>query len=325
MILPLAPGARPARVLPYYWRAATAACGDDLPTTTFPTDNSVQLPSGLRLAYRDWGGEGRPIVLVHGLASSYRIWDFVGPRLSQGLRVVALDQRGHGRSDRPEATFDFGTYVADLREFMESLSLDRPVLVGHSWGGNVVLQFGVDEPAHTAGLVLVDGGFLEISGRPGWTWERARQELAPPQLDGLTRDELLARASQGDLGGIWSPAVADALLGHFEQLSDGRVRPWLRREHHMRILRALWEHHPSQLWSRLRCPVLMVPARRPNAEGRQAEMLAAKEAAVNLAESRLTRGQTLWMEDSIHDIPLQRPAELAAAIAEFAASNAVWR
>jgi pimeloyl-ACP methyl ester carboxylesterase len=323
MILRLASGARAARDLPYYWRAATAARGENLSATTFPTDQVLRLPSGLRLAYRDWGGEGQPVVLVHGLASSYRIWDFVGPRLSERFRVVALDQRGHGRSDRPEASFDFATYVADLREFIELLGFDRAVLVGHSWGGNVVLQFGVDEPARTAGLALVDGGFLEISSRPGWTWERARQELAPPQLDGLTRDELLARASQGDLGSVWNPAVADALLGHFEQLPDGRVRPWLRREHHMRILRALWEHHPSQLWSRLQCPVLMVPARRPNAEGRQAEMFAAKEAAVNLAESRLARGRTVWMEDTFHDIPLQRPDELAAAIADFAASDAV--
>ena len=285
-----------------------------------PRDFSVQLGSGLKLAYRDWGGNGRAIVLIHGLASSYRIWDLVAPRLGQRFRVVALDQRGHGRSDRPDESFEFSTYVGDLHEFLDQLRLTTAVLVGHSWGGNVVVQFGAEEPERASGLVLVDGGFIEISSRPDWTWERTEKELAPPPLDGLTREELLDRARQGDLASVWGLEVAEAMLGHFEQLPDGRVRPWLRREHHMRILRALWEHHPSQLWERLRCPVLLIPARRPNLEGRPAEMLAAKTAAVGLAEKRLKLGRTLWMDDTIHDIPLQRPAELASAIADFATS-----
>src|SRR5947208_7272687 len=97
---------------------------DDLSATSLPVDNVLRLQGGLQLAYREWGGEGHPILLVHGLASSYRIWDFVGPRLARRFRVIALDQRGHGRSDRPEASFEFATYVADLREFMDLLGLD---------------------------------------------------------------------------------------------------------------------------------------------------------------------------------------------------------
>lgn len=288
--------------------------------TTQPVDSIVRLPSGLRLAYRDWGGGGLPIVLAHGLASSFRIWDLVGPRLSTRFRVVALDQRGHGRSERPETSFDFATYVDDLRQFIQSLDLGPALLVGHSWGGNVVLQFAVDQPDLALGLVLVDGGFLEISAQPGWTWERVEQELAPPVLDGMTRPELIERISQGDLAPFWTPDLAETVLGHFEQLPDGRVQPWLRRSHHMRILRAMWEHHPSRLWERVRCPVLMVPARRPTAEGRHAEFQAGKVTAIALAEARVARAQTIWMEDTIHDIPLQRPAELAEAIADFAAS-----
>src|SRR3712207_3744640 len=115
----------------------------------------LRLPTGLKLAYRDWGGRGEPIVLVHGLASSYRIWDFVAPILAQRFRVVALDQRGHGRSDKPDGSFDFGTYVRDLRSFVELMGLGRSVLVGHSWGGNVVLQAAVDLPGLVDGLVLV--------------------------------------------------------------------------------------------------------------------------------------------------------------------------
>jgi pimeloyl-ACP methyl ester carboxylesterase len=282
----------------------------------------LRLPAGLKLAYRDWGGRGEPIVLAHGLASSYRIWDFVAPLLAERFRVVAFDQRGHGRSDKPDESFDFATYVGDLRSFVELMGLGRSVLVGHSWGGNVVLQAAVDLPGLVDGLVLVDGGFLEPSAREDWTWERTERELAPPPLDGISREELLARVQQGDLGRIWSPALAESVVGSFEQLPDGRLRPALRREHHMQILRAIWEHHPSQLWQRVQCPVLLVPARRPNLDARQAEMQAVRAAAVALAEQRLARGRTLWMDDTIHDIPLQRPRELAQAVADFVDSLA---
>lgn len=283
----------------------------------FPRDSFVQLPDGLRLAYRDWGGSGQPIVLLHGLSSSYRIWDLVAPLLAQDHRVLALDQRGHGRSDRPDASFEMATYVNDLHGFFQATSLDSVALVGHSWGGNVALQFAVDHPRLVEALVLLDGGFLELSGRPGWTWERTEQELAPPRLDGITREALLERVSQGNLASVWSPAVAETVLGHFESLSKGRLRPWLRREHHMRILRALWDHRPSLLWERVQCPVLLVPARQANPQGRQAELLPAKLAAVAMAEQRLARSRTIWMNDTIHDVPLQRPAELAQAIRAF--------
>lgn len=286
--------------------------------SAYPQDRTVALPTGLRLAYRDWGGSGRPLVLAHGLASSYTIWNLMAPRLAEHFRVVAVDQRAHGRSERPDDSFDFSTYVSDLRAFIEALGLGRSILVGHSWGGNVVVQFAVDQPALVEALVLVDGGFIEIASRAGWTWERTEQELAPPNLEGLTRVDLEQRIRNGDLARHYRPELVEAVVGHFEHLPDGRVRPWLRREHHMRILRALWEHRPSDLWARIEAPVLIVPARRPGLEGRHAELAAAKEFAVELAAQQLRRGRVLWMEDTIHDIPLQRPAELAEAIVEFA-------
>jgi pimeloyl-ACP methyl ester carboxylesterase len=285
----------------------------------FPVDARALLPSGLRLAYRDWGGAGAIVLLLHGLASSYRIWDLVAPLLTARFRVLALDQRGHGRSDRPDESFDFPTYVGDLLAFLQAIGLTKVLLVGHSWGGNVAVQFAVDHPGYTAGLVLVDGGFLELSARPGWTWDRAEQELAPPDLQSLSAAELLDRVSQGGLARVWSSAIAESVLGHFEVLPSGTVRPWLRREHHMRILRALWDHRPSLLWDRVRCPTLLIPARQSSPTGPRSEFRSLHEDGVLLAASRLARSRTIWMEDTIHDVPLQRPSELAAAIEAFAA------
>jgi pimeloyl-ACP methyl ester carboxylesterase len=111
---------------------------------------------------------GTPIVLLHGLASSLRIWDFVAPILAQRFRVVAVDQRGHGLSTKPDDGYGFEEVGADLEAFVKLLGLDRPVVVGHSWGGSVAVRFGTDYPELTRGLVLVDGGFIERSEDATW-------------------------------------------------------------------------------------------------------------------------------------------------------------
>src|SRR5262245_13011822 len=90
--------------------------------------------SDLTLRVREWPSAGSPIVLAHGLASNSRIWDDVAPRLAERHHVVALDQRGHGLSDRPAdptGAYTFEKIVGDLLGVMEILKLDRPVLVGH--------------------------------------------------------------------------------------------------------------------------------------------------------------------------------------------------
>ena len=219
-------------------------------------------PEGLRLRVREWPGDGPTVVLVHGLASNARIWDAVAPRLAERCRVVAYDQRGHGLSDTPADGYGFAEVVGDLRRLIETLGLGRPTLVGHSWGGNVVLELAATYPDAVAALALVDGGFIELADDPRMTWERVADELAPPDLTGLTFAQLVERARGGVAGDYWSDAVAATLRTSFEDGPDGRIRPRLTRDRHLAILRALWEQRPSELYGRIRCPTLVVPARR---------------------------------------------------------------
>jgi pimeloyl-ACP methyl ester carboxylesterase len=275
--------------------------------------------NGLTLRVREWASGGSPVVLVHGLASNSRIWDDVATRLAERHHVVALDQRGHGLSDRPTDGFTFERVVGDLVGLTETLGLDRPTLVGHSWGGNVVLELAATHPELVRGLVLVDGGFIELSAYPGRDWERVRVDMAPPDLTHLTFGELLDRVRSGDAGTYWSSTVEATLRTSFKDGSDGRIRPSLRRDDHLEILRALWEQRPSELFRRVTCPTLMVPARRPNLTGRAAEMAPIREQLVTRAAAALPNGRLLWMEETVHDIPLQRPHELASAIESIAA------
>src|SRR5579884_2465458 len=82
-----------------------------------------------------------PLLLLHGLASASRIWDLVAPILAQDRRVIALDQRGHGRSEKPDTGYDFATIVADDVAAAAKLGLgERYAVAGHSWGANVALE-----------------------------------------------------------------------------------------------------------------------------------------------------------------------------------------
>jgi len=276
---------------------------------------------GLRFHYRDWGGQGAPVVLLHGLASNARIWDLTAPLLAQRFRVLALDQRGHGLSDKPDG-YDFPSISGDLAALIEALGLERPGLVGHSWGGNVALQFAADHPDAVAWLALVDGGFLEISAFEGMTWERAQQLMAPPPLDGMKLGVFLQGArGWPDLRDVWSDAVEAIVLANFRIDEDETVHPHLSRENHLKILRALWEQRASELWAGLRCPLLLLPAARQSGDPRSAVWMEAKRKAIAVARARLPGLRVVWMEDTIHDIPLQRPAALAGAIIEFAAGE----
>jgi len=105
----------------------------------FPTDTFLTI-DGLRFHLRDWGGPDAPppILLVHGLASNARSWDLFAPLLASNFCIVAIDQRGHGVSDTPDDGYDLATIAGDPARAIVALGWSRPLVVGHSWGANVV-------------------------------------------------------------------------------------------------------------------------------------------------------------------------------------------
>lgn len=282
-----------------------------------PDDRFVEL-RGLRFHYRDWGGEGAPLVLLHGLASNARIWDLTAPLLTHRFRVLALDQRGHGLSDKPEDGYDFASICGDLAAFLEAMGLGRTAIAGHSWGAGVALHYATERPDVVSALVCVDGAFFELSGIPGMTWERARQMLAPPRLAGLPLDAFLQGArSWPGLGDYWSDEVQEIVLGNFRIDEDGKIHPHLTRENHFKILESLWEQRPSEMWSRLSCPALLVSCEGTGNEPSRLVWVEQKDKGLGLAQESNAGVQVLRMPNTIHDVPLQRPSELAEAIERF--------
>ena len=279
-----------------------------------PNDCYVEL-RGLPFHYRDWGGDGRQVLLLHGLASTCHIWDLVAPLLAEDFRISAMDQRGHGQSAQVDDGYDFAAVLGDAATMIEHLGWQRPIVVGHSWGADVALELAVAHPESVSGLIFVDGGTIDISGRPGWTLAQAREDMAPPIFTGFTPQMMRERVeSGGRFGPNAPPETTEAVLANFRVLEDGTIQSNLRRENHLRIIDALWDHKPFELYPRLQCATLLLPARQATPDA--IERRSRREDAIARAESLLLRSKTVWLEDSIHDVPLQRPALVADTIRE---------
>lgn len=113
----------------------------------------------MKLFYRELG-QGQPIVILHGVFGSSDNWLTQARMFSSQYRVLSLDLRNHGQSPHDSA-FDYQSMVSDLEEFMDDLGLENSIVIGHSMGGKVAMNFAVAHPDKLDKLIIVD-----ISPRP---------------------------------------------------------------------------------------------------------------------------------------------------------------
>jgi len=269
--------------------------------------------NGLKLHYLDWGGDSgkRTFLLLHGGAAHVHWWDDVAPRLTPFGRVLALDFRGHGLSQwaRPPI-YGPTAYVADLIKFIEQLKT-RVILVGHSMGGAVAQWTAVERPDLLEALIIIDAfpGPPPVWRRLLWRWRRKVQGGERPQLD--SAETLIRKFRLSPPGHYLSPeALARLALAGAEQLPDGR---WaFRFDPETRAWRRISRQVPPLRLRRITAPTLIL-------RGAQSTLLRRWKAR---SMRRRIRGSILReIPRAFHHVPLDNPADTAAAIVEFAESR----
>jgi pimeloyl-ACP methyl ester carboxylesterase len=112
--------------------------------------------NGVRLAYKEMNSGAPPIILIHGWSCDHTVFARQAEFLSQLHHVVLVDLRGHGGSDAPHQDYTMGAFADDLAWLCTELGLVKPIVVGHSMGGNVALELAASRPELLSSIVLID-------------------------------------------------------------------------------------------------------------------------------------------------------------------------
>jgi pimeloyl-ACP methyl ester carboxylesterase len=115
---------------------------------------------GVRMRYTD-EGSGPPVVLIHGFASSLETWELLAPELAKTHRVVSLDLKGFGWSDRQDGDYSPAAEANHVLALMDKLGIDHAAIVGHSWGSSVTLSLALAAPQRVTRIALYDAWVYE--------------------------------------------------------------------------------------------------------------------------------------------------------------------
>lgn len=124
-----------------------------------PSVQLVNVEEGVRLEVADWGGSGRPLILLGGLGATYHEFDTLAPKLTGKYHVLGITRRGFGGSSSPATGYSADRLGDDVVAVIDSLKLGRPVLVGHSMAGEELSSVGSRHPEKVAGLIYLEAAY----------------------------------------------------------------------------------------------------------------------------------------------------------------------
>ncbi len=270
-----------------------------------PREREITL-GALRFHYLEWGkAEAPALILLHGFTGHARTWDHIAAPMADRFKVLALDQRGHGDSDRaPDGNYRVASMAQDLAAFADALCLNRFSLVGQSMGGRVAIAYAGSHPGRVERLVLVDIG-PEIAPE-GLARIRTTVGNIPDELASEEQAYLLLRTA--------SPRYSEPLLRHrikhgFHRLADGRLT-W-KYDKVLRTQARENRRDVPDLWpdlARIDCPTLIV-------RGIESDVLS-PQIAKRMLEV-LPDGRLVEVADAGHTVPGDQPEAFLAGIRGF--------
>ena len=222
-------------------------------------DNFCQT-NGISLHYLDHPGEGPAIILMHGLTANAHFFDGLAAS-SLPNRLLAVDLRGRGQSDKPETGYSMAEHAADILGLMENLGLAQAVLAGHSYGGLLTCYLAANYPERFSKCIVMDSGFMHP----------AVKEVIKPSLDRLGqrissweayRDAIKEAAYWQ---GYWDTAVENYYRADVQTNDDGSVQARSKPANIVEAVDSGLAEPWAQIFARVQQPTLMLHA--PGAYG----------------------------------------------------------
>jgi pimeloyl-ACP methyl ester carboxylesterase len=308
-IVPAGPTTLVARQVNRAWQRMTSAAAAKGPVAPKGKPQTYEMQSaavdGVALNYVS-AGSGRPVVLIHGNPGSHHDFTLsVFERLAQSYHVIAFDRPGHGHSERPDSLrAPVEVQAAMIRDALRKLSIEKPVLVGHSWGGSLALAAAVEYGSDLSGIVLLAPAVYPDVSIEWWSLLPNVPLLGPLAVKALT--PLIGRTVvKGSLKDAYHPQ--DVHDDYAERIATmwmqpDRIRAWADDERTLR--RSLERLSPR--YSQIELPVVIVT-------GDTDRVVNPRDHAYPL-HKMIENSKLIVLPDTGHQLPQTQPDAVLAAV-----------
>jgi len=210
---------------------------------------------GIEVSY-ELSGKGASLVLIHGFTDNSTMWYNQVPVFSERFKVLAYDVRGHGKTKTPEGGFSMELFADDVHALLRALGIEKACMLGYSMGGRIALQFALEYPEMTTGLVFANSGVMGPDVEPT---EEKVAELAErrKQMVEMFETGQIEVIADGMAVRSFSPGFRDEDPVAFQKYKDVKLQNDPR--HYLAIMQAMVQAvtNPPDL-RRLECPGLII-------------------------------------------------------------------
>ncbi len=189
------------------------------------TSNQVTIRSDISLEVVDWGGDGESLIFLAGLGHTAHAFDEFGPRFCHEYRVIGITRRGFGVSSCPESGYDLVTLAEDIKLVMDSLSIDKAVLVGHSIGGDEMTKFASLYPDRLRALIYLEGAYDRLTIKDSLSKYPEPESITPEPTENDLASVAAYREYYALINGVMFPE--SEFLAICEWNSDGSFKGWI--------------------------------------------------------------------------------------------------
>jgi len=288
--------------------------------------------NGIQLHYLEWPADRRALVFVPGLGdTAYMMSDFAA-RFSGDFRVVAMTRRGYGRSSVPREGYDLASRVEDIRALLDTLHIDRAVLIGHSIAGDELTAFATKYPGRVSALVYLDAAYDRADpATPQPTaevWTKVLKAWVGDDAQSRSSFDAYRNAQKRTFFGLWTAAqennLRETTIVNVDGTVSGRTPSWVSRA----ISEA--DRHETLSVANVKAPALLIFARQ-RLERRGLQLDGATRAGLVRDEdayeqyfaayiAKLEKDQNLHIvvvQQTIHHLYLEKPDEVERLIRAF--------
>lgn len=277
-----------------------------------PKSDHVRV-NDLRIRYLDWGGDGQPIVMVHATGLVAGVWRALAEALrAAGYRPIAIDQRGHGGSDKPPSGYGFLVLAADVRGFLAALDLPPAIGIGLSGGSTQIAICASEHPGTFTHAVLIEPIVFPNHDLPDARAQHTNSMVnrtIKRRAVWASREEIFDSYHARPPFDTWRP---DILRDYIEYgtlpREDGQVELACPPEIEAQIYDSAPNFDPWPLLRRLDIPVLVM-------RGETSEPVGPNQ-GVALRDA-LPQGELLVVEETGHFVPMDKPDVVEAAVLDF--------